>query len=82
MSAQQLVSIAPWVAQVISLMLILGYKLLALRLVRSSKTDVFYRDRWTGLLVQRGHADIQVKPRTRRALELLATSSTNSVYRR
>jgi hypothetical protein len=55
-SAPQFVSLAPW-AVIVCLALILVYKLAVILLVRSSRTDMLFRDRWLGLWVQRGRYD-------------------------
>jgi hypothetical protein len=55
-SATQLVNLAPW-AVIVCLALVLGYKLAVILLVRGSKTDMLFRDRWLGLWVQRGRYD-------------------------
>lgn len=70
MSAQWLFGFSP----VISLTLVLIYKLMVLRWALSSKTDIYYRDRLTGLLVQRGKisryaAEATPRPRLRSVSE-------------
>jgi hypothetical protein len=52
-AAAPFVSLAPW-AVIVCLALVLGYKLAVISLVRGSKTDMLFRDRWLGLWVQRG----------------------------
>lgn len=56
MSAPQFISLAPW-AVIVCLALVLGYKLAVILLVRNSRTDMLFRDRWLGLWVQRGRYD-------------------------
>ena len=45
MSAPEFVSLAPW-AVIVCLALVLAYKLAVILLVRDSKTDMLFRDRW------------------------------------
>jgi hypothetical protein len=66
----QLFALAPW-AVVAIVALVLLYKLAVVILVRSSKTDLYVRDRWTGLWVQRGAENQNERPpqRVLRGLE-------------
>jgi hypothetical protein len=56
-------AVGPWV--IAGLALVLIYKVVVVILVRSSKTDLYYHDRWTGLLIQRGNPDPPPRPRVR-----------------
>lgn len=50
-------TVAVCVAPVASVALVLIYRIAVLILVRSSKYDLYYRDRWTGLHIERGKPD-------------------------
>jgi hypothetical protein len=53
---------------IVCLVLALAYRLLVIILVRSSKYDMEYRDRWMGLWVQRGADSGPVRANRRRRL--------------
>lgn len=50
-----LVGVGPWAFA--GLALVLTYKIVIVILVRTSKHDIVFRDRWTGIWVRRGKSD-------------------------